>query len=121
MRRSQTASLVFSNGPFFPQAQITGFMEILRCAHGSVSGTMAKLMNGCWRNAVALVVSHGLGVVTFAEIPASYGQAQFRVTAELRDGTVAQMSTTAPENELPPRIFNPDPGASPEVEPTPIP
>ena len=95
-------------------------MEILRCVHGSISGTMAKLMNGCWHTAVALVVSYGLGVVTFAEIPASYGQAQFRVTAELRDGAVAQMSPTAPENEPPPRIFNPDPGA-PEVEPTPIP
>src|SRR5438270_13150821 len=122
MRRSQTASLVFSHGLFFPQAQIIGFLELRRCSGGSVSGTMAKEMNGCWRTTVALVIGYELGVVAFAETPASCGQPQFRVAAELRDAaTIAQMSTTAPENEPPPRGFNPDPGASLEVEPTPIP
>src|SRR5438477_7634874 len=79
-------------------------------------------MKACWRNTVNWAVIQALTTVALAESPQRYEQVPFRVAAELRDDiTLVQTNTTGPKDESSGRIFNPDPGASAEVEPTPIP
>src|SRR2546423_1041880 len=71
------------------------------------------------KGAVRCVVS---AVATFGAVD-THAQGLFRGAAEPRDfGLMTQTKTfSANSNELPTNTFNPDPGASAEVEPTPIP
>ena len=71
------------------------------------------------KGAVRCVVS---AVATFGAVD-THAQGLFRVAAEPRDFALMTQTGTssANSNELPTNTFNPDPGASAEVEPTPIP
>jgi hypothetical protein len=79
-------------------------------------------MKACWRNTVTLAVGYAISAVALAETPGDHEQIPFRVAADLRgDITIAQTNINGSENESSKRAFNPDPGASADVEPTPIP
>ena len=79
-------------------------------------------MKACCRNTVIWAVGQALTAAALAETPEGYEQVPFRVAVELRDDiTLAQTNTAGSKNESSDSAFNPDPGASAEVEPTPIP
>ncbi|HTE91514.1 MAG TPA: hypothetical protein VK639_21370, partial [Terriglobales bacterium] len=71
------------------------------------------------KGAVRCVVS---AVATFGVVH-THAQGLFRVAAEPRDFALMTQTETSSDNskESPTNTFNPDPGASAEVEPTPIP
>jgi len=71
------------------------------------------------KGAVRCVVS---AVVTFGVVN-THAQGLFRVAAEPRDFPLMTQADTSSANpkESPTNTFNPDPGSSAEVEPTPIP
>lgn len=86
------------------------------------SGTLPSVRNAWWRNTVAWAVSQALTAIALAQTPAGYEQIPFRVTGEVRDGvSLVQTNITGLKDQSSGRAFNPDPGASAEVEPTPIP
>lgn len=71
-------------------------------------------------NAVVCAVGCVVAAVVSGQTPES--QLTFRTSAQLReDITMAQITPDERKNQLPAGGFNPDPGASLEVEPTPIP
>jgi len=79
-------------------------------------------MKTCWRKTVTWAVGQALTAAALAETPERYEQVPFRVAVELRDGiALGQTNTAGSKKESSDRAFNPDPGASAEVEPTPIP
>jgi len=80
-------------------------------------------MNTAGRTAVKVAVRCIVSAVAIFEGVDTHAQVGFRVAAELRDfPLIAQAETSsANSNESPTNTFNPDPGASAEVEPTPIP
>jgi len=78
-------------------------------------------MKACWRKTVIWAVGQALTAAAFAGTPEGYEQIPFRVAVELRDDILLAQNITGSKTESSDRAFNPDPGASAEVEPTPIP
>ena len=78
-------------------------------------------MKACWCKTVTWAVGHALTAAAFAGTPEGYEQIPFRVAVELRGDILLAQNITGSKTESSDRAFNPDPGASAEVEPTPIP
>ena len=80
-------------------------------------------MNTAVRTAAKVAVRCVVSAVAIFEVVDTQAQVGFRVAAEPRDfPLMAQAeSSSANPNESPTKTFNPDPGASAEVESTPIP